>query len=488
MLRLQIDPPEGGRFIFGNNIGGIALSPDGRTAAFVASGNGKTGLWVRPLDGTTARLIAGTEGAAYPFWSPDSNRLPFSRATKLQRVDLAGGAPLVICDVSTARRGMEQRRPDLFGTTASGLFRVAASGGTPSPLTTLDASRGESLISGRKCFPAADSCTWSKARSQRIPAFMWPRLPSRERVRLLATRRNALYAPGGDGKGYLSGCEAERWWPRSLTQARSNSPANLIRWPIRWPRWGSWLRCMSRSRRSVCCSTALPTLRANSPGSTARESRWEWWANQASTARSACRRTDTVSLRRATRPGAAISGCWRWSAGVASRLTVNSTVNLYPVWSPDGRTIVFTFRRAVGTCFARSRAGPGTNSVSPSRRTPKSPPTGRATGAVLYHEIAPGTELRPVGSSCDAGRQTGARRYSRRPYLRTPFNESWGRFSPEASPRWVAYQSDETGRYEVYIQAFPEPRGNFKFRRVAGNIRNGARAGASFSTCRRTTS
>ncbi|MGO9256832.1 MAG: hypothetical protein ACLQU1_11090 [Bryobacteraceae bacterium] len=46
-----------------------------------------------------------------------------------------------------------------------------------------------------------------------------------------------------------------------------------------------------------------------------------------------------------------------------------------------------------------------------------------------------------------------------KPYLQTPFNEGWGRFSPEAPPRWIAYQSDETGRYEIYIQAFPEPRG-----------------------------
>src|SRR5439155_10027124 len=63
VFRLQIDPPEGGQFVFGVNAGGIALSPDGRTAAYVASGNGKNGLWVRSLDGTKARLIAGTEGA-----------------------------------------------------------------------------------------------------------------------------------------------------------------------------------------------------------------------------------------------------------------------------------------------------------------------------------------------------------------------------------------------------------------------------------------
>ena len=77
---------------------------------------------------------------------------------------------------------------------------------------------------------------------------------------------------------------------------------------------------------------------------------------------------------------------------------------------------------------------------------------------VLYQEITPGTQrdLWVLPVTPDGKPAPDA---TPRPYLRTPFNESWGRFSPEAPPRWVAYQSDETGRYEVYIQAFPEPRG-----------------------------
>jgi hypothetical protein len=93
-FRLQIDPPEGGQFVFGNSSGGIALSPDGRTAAYIASANGKTALWVRPLDAPSARPLAGTEGAYYPFWSPDGKSIGFFAAGKLQRLDLAGGAPL----------------------------------------------------------------------------------------------------------------------------------------------------------------------------------------------------------------------------------------------------------------------------------------------------------------------------------------------------------------------------------------------------------
>src|SRR5881628_127343 len=103
VFRLQIDPPEGGQFVFGTNAGGIALSPDGRTAAYIASGNGKNGLWVRPLNGVKARLIDGTEGARNPFWSPDGKSLAFSTISQLKRVDPAGGTPSVICSTESTR-------------------------------------------------------------------------------------------------------------------------------------------------------------------------------------------------------------------------------------------------------------------------------------------------------------------------------------------------------------------------------------------------
>ena len=77
VVRFQIDPPEGGQFLFSPPLGGMALSPDGKTVAYVATVNGKSELWVHPLDGTTARPLAGTENASYPFWSPDSKSVAF---------------------------------------------------------------------------------------------------------------------------------------------------------------------------------------------------------------------------------------------------------------------------------------------------------------------------------------------------------------------------------------------------------------------------
>jgi hypothetical protein len=144
-LRLEISPPPGGRFVFGGNLSGIALSPDGKTAAFVANVNGTTALWVRQLDGTTARLLPGTEGANSAFWSPDSKTIAFSAVGKLQRAELTGGTPLTICDLRGLALGGAWGDDGyiVLGTSSGGLLRVPGTGGTPSPLTALDASRNE---------------------------------------------------------------------------------------------------------------------------------------------------------------------------------------------------------------------------------------------------------------------------------------------------------------------------------------------------------
>ncbi len=129
-MSLQINPPEGSEFTFGTQAAGLSLSPDGKTAAYVATDHGKAALWVRPLDGTTARRLAGTEDAGLPFWSPDSKSIAFFAQGKLQRVYLAGGTPQTICDVGQARGGSwSDNGQILLGGWNSGLFQVAASGG-----------------------------------------------------------------------------------------------------------------------------------------------------------------------------------------------------------------------------------------------------------------------------------------------------------------------------------------------------------------------
>src|SRR5207247_424137 len=121
------------------------VSPDGRRIAFVAVQEGRTLLWVRSLDRLEAQPLPGTDLAVAPFWSPDSRTLGFfSTGGGLKLVDASGGPVQTLCEVPSAARGSWNRDGTIiFGTRAGGLFRVAAAGGQPTPLTRPDGSHGE---------------------------------------------------------------------------------------------------------------------------------------------------------------------------------------------------------------------------------------------------------------------------------------------------------------------------------------------------------
>jgi len=121
----------------------FALSPDGRQIVFVASGDGASRLWLRSLVSTTAQPLAGTEGARSPFWSPDSRSIGFFAGSALKRLDLGGGTPQTLAVVVNNVGGTWSADGVIVfaPTNPSPLMRVAASGGEPVPLTTLDVPR-----------------------------------------------------------------------------------------------------------------------------------------------------------------------------------------------------------------------------------------------------------------------------------------------------------------------------------------------------------
>jgi len=202
VYRLDISPPEGGRFVpLSNSAGGSALSPDGTMVVLVAAINGKTGLWVRALDETTARLLPGTEGAGDPFWSPDSKSIAFWAAGRLQRIELAGGPPVTICDGFLTRGGAWTADGQIvFGSVGGGLFRVSASVGTPTPLTRVDISHGETAHRWPQILPGGRFLYWALAdKPENSGVYVATFAKPAERVFLFSTEMPAAFAPSDNG-------------------------------------------------------------------------------------------------------------------------------------------------------------------------------------------------------------------------------------------------------------------------------------------------
>src|SRR5262245_15398464 len=133
VMKFSILPPEKSSFEH------IAVSPDGHHLAFTAATGGKVELWVRPLNSTEGRPLAGTQGATFPFWSPDSRFIGFFAEGRLKKIEATDGLALTLCDAPVPYGGAWSRDGViLFGQAGGGLFRVYARGGEVTRVTTAD--------------------------------------------------------------------------------------------------------------------------------------------------------------------------------------------------------------------------------------------------------------------------------------------------------------------------------------------------------------
>ncbi|MGD1095746.1 MAG: hypothetical protein ABSB35_27600, partial [Bryobacteraceae bacterium] len=451
VLRLRIEPPEGADFSYGANNAGISLSPDGRTAAYVASSNGKSRLWLRPLNETTARLIPGTESAGFPFWSPDSKTIAFVAGDKLERVDLAGGAPLTICVASSIRGVSWTSDAQIIFGSRTGLFRVPASGGTPSPQKTLGAAGANATIYWPQVLPGGGLLYFVRGDKPENSAVYAASLaePS-EPVKLLSTETNALYASGGQGKGYLLWLRGSTLMAQVLDVARLRLTGEP--YPVADP--VSKIGILGLMNASVSANGLLLYSGANPL------TQFTWVDRTGKRLASVGEALD-IGPYRLSPDGRRLamtraSGLWLMEVerGVASRFTPES-LGQAPVWSPDGGTILYSQVNSRGL-FRKASSGVGGEQSLTQTANAQTPSDWSRDGRfVLFHERTPARfELLVLPITPEGGPAVNEKP---RRYASGSFNSRRGRFSPDT--RWVAYESDESGRTEIYIDGFPEMHG-----------------------------
>jgi serine/threonine protein kinase len=452
-------PPKTTMNLLGDFAGPPIVSPDGSTVAFTATDSGgKIALWVRPIDSLDAHVLPGTEGAIFPFWSPDSNALAFFAENKLKAIDLNNSSAQVLADAPFGRGGAWGTGGEILyaPNTQVPLMRVNVEGGTPVEATKIDKALHTShrwpffLPDGKHFLYLAINHDSAKSASN---AVYFASLDGRENRQLFRSESNAIYADGfilfarGDqlmaqrfdaSSGVLSGASASvvkgiandvsTWHmdasasPNGLLVFSSGGSAD---WELIWSdRNGKFIGTVADKL------TNLFTARLSPQG-------------------------DRIALQIDN----AQSDVWVQdiARGVRTRLTFGPVANQAPVWSPDGKWITYnSARNGHSQLYRKHSDGSGDEEILLEESADGLIPDdwSRDGKSLLYsRSLGMDWEIRMLPLEGD-----------RKSYVVVPHAITTITSRPHISPngRWIAYPSAESGASEVYVAAFGGGQGKWQ--------------------------
>ena len=440
-------------------------SPDGKNFVFQAfDASGRRLLWLRPLDSESTRPLPGTEEAEEPFWFPDSRSVGFFAQEKLRKISLSGGTPQNIADVVTTAGGFangaavnEQGDIIFSAGNRSPLFRLRSSGGSTQQLTWLDSTRAENshrfpafLPDGRRFLFLA------RSGRRESNALYLGTLDSAETRRLMVLQSNVAYVPPRTGR------------PGTLLYVRDGTLVeqrfdgdNVVGEPNEIVENVEYLAPSLLARFAASSDGTVLIFRPAGPG----RSRLRWFDRKGNALATLGSPGDYVQPRISpdggrvlvSRPDAQTGNRDVWyveaSRGVAARLTTHPANDWWPVWSPDGRSLLFASDRDGGprlATYRKTSMEPGNGEsrlFSVDTPLPQMlPEDWSRDGKWVSFAGSAGTTADDVWVLPTSGDRTPFA------FLATPFVENSSRFSPDG--HWVAYTSNETGRYEVYVRPF----------------------------------
>jgi serine/threonine protein kinase/Tol biopolymer transport system component len=457
VLQFPVAAPENMEIPVG---GELSISPDGRYLAFIArAGEGKpTRLWLRPLDSLTTQQIPDTEDAAWPFWSPDSQWIGFRANGKLKKVAVSGGTPQILCDAHGP--GATWNRDGIILFSNGGiLYRVSATGGTPTLVYASDGSRQDDSYYVPQFLPDGRHFIVLVGTSAPGKNFVGAgSLDSNTVLRLMPTSSNAFYAP----PGYLFYLDQGTLMahPFSAKELRFTGPAVPVAHDVGNP-WGYGYFFVSPG--TLAYQTVPPT----------RNTQMTWF-NRAGQKGLTVGQPEVYSNPALSYDGTKLAvgmgdspkaNIWvhDLKRGTASRLTSNATYDCNPVWSPDGSQVFFSSDSG-GPWDIYQKAADGLGSTRPvfqSGDQKKALDDLSADGRYAIYDTATTVSSAQVWVLPLFGDRKPF------PYVQGNFGAGSAKSSPNG--RYLAYDSNETGRTEIYIQTFPEHSGKWQVS-VSGGV------------------
>jgi Tol biopolymer transport system component len=449
-----------------------AISPDGRWIAFAPQGaNGRSLLHVRALGSASSRAVPNTDGAYFPFWSPDSRRIAFFANRELKVLDVAQTGVRTICGVSglTGSAGAWGQDDVLVFSVAGRLplYEVKASGGEPKPLTKLDAGRKEATHQFPRFLPDGKRYTFLArlSESQDQGTLVLGEVGSQDVRYLTEATSGAEYSP----PGYLLFARGQRLFAQRVEERSMELSGAAETLPeIELPASGVWAGLYFSTSRA-----------GNLSYREAAESRIVLsWFDRAGKRLSTLGEAAHYSNPALSPDGKKLAICRAGSQGdtrdiwlidlgreTNSRFTFDPGDDLNPVWSPDGSMVAFTStRKGARDIYMKASSGVGEDRLLLASKVQKNLEDWSRDGRFLLYNTSREGRIELWVLPLQAG-PAGAPGEPK-PAVQAPGAADQGRFSPDG--RLIAYRSNESGRNEIYVQPFPAVGGKWQISNNGG--------------------